>query len=90
MQSENDLCMSMECVKSMFYDIDLSLCCILARQVQSENDLCMSMECVESMFDDIDLSRYCILAGQEPSENDLRVSLMYLFLCFMNKLMTKP
>ena len=63
----------------MLYDIDLSLCCILARQVQSENDLCMSMEYVESMFDDIDLSRCCILARREQSENDLRVSLMYLF-----------
>ena len=79
---ESVLCISMDCMNSMFYYFDASRCCILARQVPSENDLCMSMECVKSMSDDIDLSRCCILARQGQSENDLKVSKMYLLFMF--------
>ena len=72
----------MKCVNSMLYDIDVSICYILARQGPSDNDLYISMSCANLMVNDIDVSRCCIIARQEQSENILKVSTIYLFLIF--------
>ena len=42
----------MKCVNSMFDGIDVSVCCILARQGQSESDLMVSDMYLFFMYDE--------------------------------------
>ena len=66
----------------MFDGIDISRCCVLARQGPNDNDLYISMSCANLMVNDIDVSRCCIIARQDQSDNILKVSTIYLFLIF--------